>query len=81
MYVFFFISRQNLGGPNDNVFVNSIEVGGRFLALTDAPITLDFDPLSLGMNGRVAWTDTLDKGFIPMSSAHPQRSHADPVCR
>jgi hypothetical protein len=37
---------QNLQGPNDNVFVNSIEVDGHYRLITDSTVALDFDPKS-----------------------------------
>ena len=64
------------GAPNDNVFVNTVQVGvdeSKLFAITDSPMWQELDPASLNLTGLHAW----DKGLTPLmsgailGSAHP----------
>merc|ERR1711908_157655 len=63
---------QNAAAPNDNTFVNTFEVGGKLLSLTDGPFPLELDPKTLEVIGKYNFEDKLT-GFSPglSSSAHP----------
>ncbi len=65
------LSKPLTQGPHDNVFVNTYRLGSHFRAVTDSMIMLDFDPVTLRMNGLVTFNDTLDANMIDISSAHP----------
>jgi len=71
---------QNMGGPNDNVFVNTYQLGGQFRAVTDSSLVLDFDAETLQMGGKVKWQDKMDSFALPSSSAHPLPHPAFPGC-
>lgn len=70
---------QNIGGPNDNVFVNTYSLGvpgpgeqSHFRCVTDSQMSIEFDPLTLNMIGKkIKWEDKMDFGNLPIGSAHP----------
>ena len=71
---------QNLQGPQDNLFVNSYEVGGHFRVKSDTVKTIEFDPKSLRMVSNVTWTDSLDRLVMPLGSAHQLPDPQNPGC-
>jgi len=58
--------------PTDNANVNVVRLGDRFVAVTETPVGVEFDPVTLATAGRVPFSD-LDG---QMMTAHP---HVDPV--
>lgn len=59
--------------PNDNAFVHMIELDdGKYVAMTDSPLLLDFSPSTLDVLGLHQWDDDLaDDGYeAPLASAH-----------
>ena len=70
---------QNLGGPQDNLFVNSYKIGSKFRLKSDTPKVLEFDPMSLRMTKNVTWKDSLDRLVLGLGSAHqlPDPSNSD----
>jgi hypothetical protein len=70
---------QNIGGPNDNVFVNTMSVGGHYRAVTDSAVALDFNPHTLSDFTKVKYTDSTDANMIGLGSAHPL-TMADSAC-
>jgi carotenoid cleavage dioxygenase-like enzyme len=75
-----FTGMQNIGGPNDNVFVNTYRIGEgnntRMRSITDSQTGVEFDPHTLKMMRNITWNDRLDKPAPPITyesgSAHPQ---------
>ncbi len=59
-----------LSGPNDNVYVNTNNVGNKFLSLTDSQYMIEFDINTLEVNGDIRWLDKLDMGKLSTGSAH-----------
>jgi len=59
-----------LNGPNDNVYVNTMEIDDHYMSLTDSPYALEFSPEDLTILSRVVYNDTLDKNKISGGSAH-----------
>jgi len=59
-----------LGGPNDNVYVNTNNVGKKYLSLTDSQYMIEFDIDTLSVNGDIRWLDKLDFGKLSTGSAH-----------
>jgi carotenoid cleavage dioxygenase-like enzyme len=59
--------------PNDNPNVNVARLGDRYLAMTEMPVPMEFDPDSLDTRGLLEWDD---KAGGHAFSAHP---HYDPV--
>jgi beta,beta-carotene 9',10'-dioxygenase len=57
---------------NDNTNVNLVRLGERYLAMTELPLPVEFDPETLETNGLLRWKDRLGG---PVSTAHP---HHDP---
>ncbi len=57
---------------NDNTNVNLVRLGHRYLAMTELPLPVEFDPRTLETNGLLRWKDHLGG---PVSTAHP---HHDP---
>jgi carotenoid cleavage dioxygenase-like enzyme len=60
---------------NDNCNVNVARLGDRYLAMTEMPVPMEFDPETLAARGLVRWKDRLGGHFY---SAHP---HYDPKRR
>jgi len=63
--------------PNDNTFVNTFMHDGQLLSLTDSPIMITMDPVSLNVTGTIKWKDSgielVTQGKFPVSgSAHPE---------
>ena len=71
---------QKLEGPQDNLFVNSYEIGGHFRVVSDTVKTLEFDPKSLRITGNVTWADKLDHLVLPLGSAHQLPDPQNPGC-
>merc|ERR1712070_1358788 len=61
----------NMGGPQDNNFVNTMKHGDRLFSLTDSPQVLSLDPKSLSVEGQFKWTDDLSNAQSFVGSAHP----------
>lgn len=59
--------------PNDNTYVNTIQLGGNLVSLTDSYTMLDIDPASLRVTGEHAWEDRLKGAVCYTGSAHPVR--------
>jgi len=59
-----------LSGPNDNVYVNTNNVGDKYLSLTDSQYMIEFDIKTLSVNGDIRWLDNLDFGKLSTGSAH-----------
>lgn len=57
----------------DNASVNVARMADAFVALTETPIPVRFDPETLETRGRLTWSDALDG---QLTTAHP---HHDPV--
>jgi carlactone synthase/all-trans-10'-apo-beta-carotenal 13,14-cleaving dioxygenase len=66
----------NIAGPNDNTFVNTIRHGDRLLSLTDSPVMLAVDPVTLDIIGKQTWKDELTGKVDYTGSAHPMRHPA-----
>ena len=62
---------ERLRGPNDNAFVNSYTLGGRFFSLTDSPFAVEFDLETMEVTNDVHWEDDLDAKALGLGSAHP----------
>ncbi len=60
---------ENLRGGNDNVYVNTYQVGGHYRSVTDSQLVLEFDPVTLHMERKLKWDDKLETG-ISLGSAH-----------
>merc|ERR1711953_707457 len=60
---------------NDNTFVNTFKHAGKLLSVTDAPIMLTLDPLSLNVTGTMKWSDSVASMFAIIGSAHPEINH------
>lgn len=58
--------------PNDNTYVNTIQLGRNLVSLTDSYTMLDLDPDSLKVMGTHEWKDDLWY-FSLLASAHPMR--------
>ena len=63
----------NLQAPNDNAFVNTVEVDGALLAVTDSPVFVDVDATSLNVTGVHAYADDLEGKVSYTGSAHALR--------
>jgi beta,beta-carotene 9',10'-dioxygenase len=61
------------GGPTDNGSVNVARLGERFLALTESPMPVRFDPRTLDSLG----VDALPPGMTPTAHPHQDRSSGD----
>jgi beta,beta-carotene 9',10'-dioxygenase len=57
---------------NDNCNVNIARLGERFLAMTELPVPMEFDPKTLETRGLVKWNDKLGGHLY---SAHPHYDH------
>eukprot|EP00937_MAST-01D_sp_MAST-1D-sp2_P001050 g1050.t1 len=71
---------RNIMGPNDNVLINSVELGkGQYMMVTDSPTSLDVSPSTLRMLGKHRWSDkTVRPGNMGMlGSGHPLRWPGD----
>src|SRR3954470_19542566 len=60
-------------GATDNCNVNVARLGERWIAMTETPMAIEFDPETLATVGPVEWDDSLGEHF---ASAHP---HHDPA--
>lgn len=59
-------------GFSDNASVNVVRLGDRFMAMTETPLPVDFDPETLQTLGVSDWQDKIGAG---VTTAHP---HLDP---
>ncbi len=66
-----------LKGPNDNAFVNTYALAGRYFAVTDSPFAVEVDLESLGVIDDVLWQDDLDETSLALGSAHPLEEHRE----
>ena len=60
-------------GFSDNASVNVVRLGERFMAMTETPLPVDFDPETLQTLGVSDWEDKIGAG---VTTAHP---HLDPA--
>src|SRR4051812_18378286 len=60
-------------GATDNCNVNVTRLGERWVAMTETPMPIEFDPETLATLGQVDWDDDMRAEF---ASAHP---HHDPA--
>src|SRR3954449_12895112 len=60
-------------GATDNCNVNVTRLGERWIAMTETPMAVEFDPETLATVGHVEWDDKLPEHF---ASAHPHHDHA-----
>ena len=60
-------------GATDNCNVNVARLGERWIAMTETPMAIEFDPETLATVGPVEWDDSLGEHF---ASAHPHHDHA-----
>ena len=70
----------NIHGPNDNTFVNTIQVSDdHFTTWTDSTQLNRVDVHTLRVDGKWNWTDSLEqRGHFPLlGSAHPVRRDGD----
>jgi beta,beta-carotene 9',10'-dioxygenase len=58
---------------NDNANVSVARLGERYLALTEAPFPVEFDPSTLDTEGLMKWDDRVGGHLF---SAHPHYDHA-----
>jgi len=63
-------NKQKIMGPNDNVYVNTVSVGDKYLSLTDSQFMLEFDLSDLSVIDLVKWSDKLDQMKLSTGSAH-----------
>lgn len=61
---------QIITGPNDNVYVNTNNVGKKFVSLTDSQYMIEFDIDTLSVADDIRWQDKLDYGKLSTGSAH-----------
>jgi len=65
---------ENLMAPNDNTYVNTVQLGNHLVSLTDGPFGVELDRKTLEVIGKYKWEDQLFTRQIPYSSsAHPVR--------
>jgi len=57
--------------PNDNTYVNTIQVGDAMMALTDSAAMLQVDPRTMRVIGNNDWADDLQDVVCCTGSAHP----------
>lgn len=58
--------------PTDNANVNISKIADKFVALTETPLPVEFDPKTLETYGVFTYDDTLDSSFaFSFASAHP----------
>jgi beta,beta-carotene 9',10'-dioxygenase len=68
----FFPTLENMMGANDNSYVNTLNMGGVYMGITDTNFAVEFDPVSLAVHADVKWRDVLDtEAMISLGSAHP----------
>src|SRR3954471_11832845 len=60
-------------GATDSCNVNVAQLGERWIAMTETPMAVEFDPETLATVGPVEWDDSLGEHF---ASAHPHHDHA-----
>ena len=63
-------SMEILNGPNDNVYVNTANVGVKMISLTDSQYMLQFSMDDLNIENLIDFADTLDTGKMSTGSAH-----------
>lgn len=75
-----------LNGPNDNVYVNTANVGVKMISLTDSQYMLQFSMDDLSVENLIQFVDTIDTGKMTTGSAHVQKRGdclvgIDPQCK
>jgi len=63
---------KNLMAPNDNTYINTVQLGDHLVSLTDSPFGIELDRKTLEVIGAYKWDDQLFTRQVPYSSsAHP----------